>query len=392
MVTHISTLGSVSKVKSVATSHQINNTQTTLNSTAPVSKKDTKITDHANSSKPSKKRKIDAIDSSEVKKTKLGNATKKTKVDHAQSIQPAKDLSDVKKRFTVPVYALWHQGRQSNVSPICFATQEHDHEAKLQTIKHEMNEMFTCHITVQLADTSVSCIGFCNVPVDDMDKDIAVYFRTRTKPTKGEKLTKKEKRAKAEFNIEEVSMGTALDDVSGLVRLGRVIDEDYILDTYTLEAEFGHRAAKAAWRGEVYVPKELVPQHKLVDHIGEQNSVSSIETVSEETQAHEEALERSCTVDFSRVVQVGGIDRMPASFWSPDGEECTESEEVHIIASPLDDEHIELHIRARQDDDSWWHMRGSMHKELTSGRFVIVPETFSNYESEVYFAWHLDSA
>lgn len=399
MVTHTSTLGSKSKGNRVATGDQVNNSQTTPKSTALIPKKDTEITNNVNTSDRSKKRKIDAVDSGEVKKTKSGNATKKSKKNHDSTQQDpsalsVKAVSDLRKRFTIPWNALWLEGRQVEASRICSATwerEEYDNTAKLRTIKHEQDGMFTCHISVQVTNTKVSCVGYCKVPVGDMDGDIAGYFRRRTKRTKGQKQTKKEKRANGEFDIEEVSMGTTFEDLSGIVRLGQVIGEDFILDTSTLEAEFAHPAATVAWRGEVYVPKELVPEHKLVNHVGEQDSVASTETVSEETKDHEKALERNCTVSFSRTVQVGGVDRMPASFWTSDGEQCIESE-THIIASPLDDEHIELHIRVRQDDESWWHMRGSMHKELTNGRFVIVPEAFTNYESDVFFAWHLDTA
>lgn len=399
MVNHTPTLGSKSKVDRVATSDQVNNSQTAANSTASISKKDTKTTNNVNTSGRSQKRKIDAVDSSEAKKTKSGSATKKSKNDHASthqdsSVQSVKALSELRKRFTIPWNALWLEGRQSETSLISYATwerEDYDNTARLRTIKHEQDGMFTCHISVQMTNTKVSCVGYCKIPVGDMDGDIAGYFRTRTKRVKGQKQTKKEKRANGEFDIEEVSMGTTFEDLSGIVRLGRVIGEDFILDSYTLEAESAHPAATVAWRGEVYVPKERVPEYKLVNHTGKRVSVASTETVSEETKADEEALEGSCTVSFSRPVQVGGVDRMPASFWMPDGEACIESDEAHIVAYPLDDEHIEMHIRVRQDDETWWHMHGSMHKELTNGRFVLVPEAFTNHQSDVFFAWHLDT-
>lgn len=310
----------------------------------------------------------------EIRKSKSSHDQPSTSTQQEPNVEVADHPIDITELFTLPDHSLSDSDRVSTF--IHEYTKEHNHRARLSSIKHEETEHFVCHITIRLKGTAEFCKGHCEIPIADMDSDIARYFRTRTKSLDNA------------FDIAEVSMGTAFENIFGKVRLGKVTGEDYIPDTYTCEAEFAHTAGTVAWRGEVHVTKRFVPEYKLVNWVGEQDSVPSIETVSEETVAHEERLDASCTIDFARPIKVG-LDQLEASFWSLDGEECFESQETHTIANELDDEHIDLQLRVRKDEESWWHMYGSMHRELTHGRFVCLTEPFPNDESDVHFAWHL---
>lgn len=347
-----------------------------INSAAKTTVDSTSAHKNSKSKGHHKKRKTkDIVSSGSTRQTKGAKGTPKSKASKTQpaiSTQQESNLEtvgrpvDITELFTHPDHSLFDHGRVSEF--VREYTKERDHRATLDSIKSEEKEHFVCHITVRLKGTSELCKGYCEIPIVDMDPDVAHYFRTRTKRLEGG------------YNVSDVSMGTTFENVSGKVRLGKVTGEDYIPDTYTCEAEFAHTAGSVAWRGEVHVGKRFVPAYKLVDHLGEQDCVPSIESVNEETVAHEEQLDRSCTVDFSRPVKIG-LDKLDASFWTPNGEDCIESQEIQTIANELDDDRIELRIRVRNDEDSWWHMYGSMRKELTHGRSVGLPEPVPNEKS-----------
>jgi hypothetical protein len=190
------------------------------------------------------------------------------------------------------------------------------------------------------------------------------------------------------FDIAEVSMGTTFEDLRVIVRLGSVIAEDYVLRTYTCQAEFLKPGGASPWAGEVYIPKKDVPGYKLADDEGEhgQSGIASIETVSEAKIAHEKEAEAMMTVVFPRRITFHR-ESMLAELWLPNGEAYFEGQPTHILAYQVegDDRSFDLQFRVKDSETAYWRFHGRMHKDLTNGRFHTKRAPVSKWVSDLQF-------
>ena len=263
--------------------------------------------------------------------------------------------------LSLPTYSLAHQGRFSASSDIPSCTAEFDHNATITAITGEDDGGFVCRIEVQIAFTADSCTGTCRMPVANMNSGLAEYYRTHS--NNGEA-----------FELEEVCDPESL---SGLIRLGRVTDEDHIPGTYTCEAEFGLFEKDSPFVAKAFVPKKHVPGYKLVDWEGEQSAVASIEMPKREPRLRH-------NVEFSRPIE-NSREQMSATIWSNDGDDCALRIRVQILAYEFDGPQIYLEFRSRQCEATWWHFHGRMNRELKHGRFTISSWPVPNKESDEEF-------
>jgi hypothetical protein len=279
--------------------------------------------------------------------------------------------------FNLPSYSLAHHGRLVENSGIIYGTHEPNHNATLAAIiEYRRNGIFICTFRVQIEGINKSWVGWCGIPAAEMDRDVANYYHGRTRLMDG-------------FDIAEVSMGTTFEDLRGIVRLGSVVGEDYVLGTYTCQAEFFKFGTASPWAGQVYVPKKDVPGYKLVDYEGEQgqNVVASVETVSEAQKAHEKEAETMMTVAFPRHIRIHR-ETMLIELWSPSGEHCFEDKPTHILVYAIegDDQVLELHFRVKDvSETAYWHFHGRMDRDLTHGRFQIGWTPVAKAESDLEF-------
>jgi hypothetical protein len=279
--------------------------------------------------------------------------------------------------FNLPGYSLAHRGRLVENSGIIYETHEPNHNATLTAIiEHTRNNIFTCNFRVQIEGITKSWVGWCGIPAAEMDRDVANYYHGRTRRMDG-------------FDTAEVSTGTTFEDRRGIVRLGSVVGEDYVLGTYTCQAEFLKPGVMSPWAGQVYVPKKDVPGHKLVDYEGEQghNVVTSIEIVSKAQIAHEKEAETTMTVAFPRHIRIHR-ETMLIDLWSPSGEHCFEDQPTHILAYAIkgDDQVLELHFRVKDiSETAYWHFHGRMDRDLTHGRFQTGWTPVAKAESDLQF-------
>jgi hypothetical protein len=217
-----------------------------------------------------------------------------TNDDDAEFSSEEEEEEEFAVNFNLPGYSLAHRGRLVENSGIIYETHEPNHNATLAAIiEHTRNHIFTCNFRVQIEGVTKSWVGWCGIPAAEMDRDVANYYHGRTRRMDG-------------FDIAEVSMGTTFEDLRGIVCLGGVVGEDYVLGTYACQAEFFKFGTASPWAGQVYVPKKDVPGYKLVDYEGEQgqNVSTSIETVSEAQKAHEKEAETMMTVAFPRHIRI----------------------------------------------------------------------------------------
>jgi hypothetical protein len=362
--------------------------------------------DPTHDAKTSKKRKFEEVDSDNVHQQSTGSPKKTPKLDHpstptspqdefidflptpplpqepneeaansAQTRPPEQEISDDDAEFSseeeeeeegvinfnLPDYSLAHRGRFAENCGIIFETHEPNHNATLAAIiEHRRNDIFICNFRVQIEGVTKSWVGWCGIPAAEMDRDVANYYHRRTRRMDG-------------FNIAKVSMGTTFEDLRGIVRLGSVVGEEYVLGTYTCQAEFFKFGTASPWAGQVYVPKKDVPGYKLVDYEGEkgQDVAASIETVSEAQTAHEKEAET-----------------MLIELWSPSGEHCYEDQPTHILAYAIegDDQILELHFRVKDiSETAYWHFHGRMDRDLTHGRFQTGWTPVAKAESDLQF-------
>jgi hypothetical protein len=170
-------------------------------------------------------------------------------VDHELQ-QDAKEEVIRSAPLSLPTFSLAHQGRFSASSDILWWAAELNHKATLTAVTGEDDDDgFICRITIKICGTADSCTGLCRMPIANMNSGLAEYYRTHSNHAEA-------------FELEEICDPETL---SGLVRLGRVTDEDQIPGTYTCEAKFGLLEADNPWVAEVHVPKKHVPGYKLVD-------------------------------------------------------------------------------------------------------------------------------
>lgn len=263
--------------------------------------------------------------------------------------------------LSLPTFSLAHQGHFSRSSGIPFWTMELNHRAALTAITGEEEDAFVCRIKIQICDTAQSCTGLCRMPIAYMNSGLAEYYRTHVN------------------HGEPFELGDICDreTLSGLVRLGKVTDEDHNSGTYTCEAEFGSFEADISWVAEAYVPKKHVPGYKLVDREGEQNAVASIEPSQIETKLRH-------LVEFSRHIEYDR-EQMSVTFWSNDGNDHALETVAQILAYEFDGPIIYLEFRMRQCEDSWWHFHGRMNRELKHGRFTASTWPVPNLQSDGKF-------
>jgi hypothetical protein len=271
---------------------------------------------------------------------------------------------------------LAHRGRLTEYSSIIYETWEPNHDAKLvDIIEHMRNNVFICRFRAPIESTDRTWVGWCGIPAAEMDKDVARYFHQRTKSVDS-------------FDIAKVSMGTTFEDHRGIVRRGSVVAEDYVIGTYTSQAEFLKPGTASPWKGEVYVPKKGMPAYKLVDYEGErgQNVVASIETASEAQKAHEKESEATMTVVFSRRIRFYK-ESMLAELWLPNGEAYFEGQPLHILAYQVkgEDQSYDLQFRVRNSETHYCHFHGRMNKDLTHGRFHIKRQPITKWVSDLQF-------